>query len=303
MRIGSNSSSCINGYNVVSLYNEINYLSPLFENIILVNPIEQSIINVTQYGLEDKHLKCTSICPLVNDKCGCVCKDTVSTGENRCRFVYDKTKAHLVISKKVKMQYRNYVLVLIMKLSPAFQFGAYQEAEAIESITKLSSNLVIDPLTQIFNRKYLMDNIDFLMQDCRKQNKNLCLACIDVDNFKKFNDSYGHDFGDIVLKKIAELMVKSTNVIKEVYNIRIGGDEFLIVASGIDKQRFKAIMNKLCLMVEDTKLPYNNEKVGIRISIGVSEMLSDRVENYKDLYDKADTQLYAAKEAGKGCVR
>lgn len=303
MRIGSNSSSYINGYNVVSLYNEINYLSPLFENIILVNPIEQSIINVTQYGLDDKHLKCTSICPLVNDKCGCICKDTVSTGENRCRFVYDKTKAYLVISKKVKMQYRNYVLVLIMKLNPAFQFGAYQEAEAIESITRLSSNLVIDPLTQIFNRKYLMDNIDFLMQDCRKQNKNLCLACIDVDNFKRFNDSYGHDFGDIVLKKIAELMVKSTDVIKEVYNIRIGGDEFLIVACGIDKQRFKAIMNKLCLMVEDTKLPYNNERVGIKISIGVSEMISDKVENYKDLYDKADTQLYAAKEAGKGCVR
>ena len=201
------------------------------------------------------------------------------------------------------MQYRNYVLVLIMKLNPAFQFGAYQEAEAIESITRLSSNLVIDPLTQIFNRKYLMDNIDFLMQDCRKQNKNLCLACIDVDNFKRFNDSYGHDFGDIVLKKIAELMVKSTDVIKEVYNIRIGGDEFLIVACGIDKQRFKAIMNKLCLMVEDTKLPYNNEKVGIKISIGVSEMLSDKVENYKELYDKADTQLYVAKEAGKGCVR
>ena len=303
MRIGSNNSSSINGYNVVSLYNEINCLSPLFENIILVNPIEQSIINVTQYGLDDKHVKCTSICPLINDKCGCVCKDTVSTGENRRRFVYDKTKAYLVISKRVKMQYRNYVLVLIMKLNPAFQFGAYQEAEAIESITRLSSNLVIDPLTQIFNRKYLMDNIDFLMQDCRKQNKNLCLACIDVDNFKRFNDSYGHDFGDIVLKKIAELMVKSTDVIKEVYNIRIGGDEFLIVACGIDKQRFKAIMNKLCLMVEDTKLPYNNEKVGIKISIGVSEMLSDKVENYKELYDKADTQLYVAKEAGKGCVR
>ena len=87
MRIGSNNSSSINGYNVVSLYNEINCLSPLFENIILVNPIEQSIINVTQYGLDDKHVKCTSICPLINDKCGCVCKDTVSTGENRCRFV------------------------------------------------------------------------------------------------------------------------------------------------------------------------------------------------------------------------
>ena len=90
---------------------------------------------------------------------------------------------------------------------------------------------------------------------------------------------------------------------EEVYNVRIGGDEFLIIGVNIDKKRFKAIMTKLCLMVDDCKLPYGKEKVGIKISIGVGEMLSDNCNNYKELYDKADKQLYAAKEAGKGCVR
>ena len=80
-------------------------------------------------------------------------------------------------------------------------------------------------------------------------------------------------------------------------------DEFVIVGVDIDKNRFKAVMNKLCLMVEDCKLPFGNEMVGIKISIGVSEMLSDKIDNYKQLYDKADAQLYVAKEAGKGCVR
>ena len=302
MRIGSN-NNIKSGYSSSSLYNEIKLLESIFKTIILVNPIEHSVINVTQYNLEDKHLDCRKICPLVYDKCGCICKDTVSTEENRCRFIYNKTKSHLVISKYVKMQYRDYVLVMIMEINPSFQFGAYRETEAIESITKLSSNLVIDPLTQIFNRKYLMDNIDFLIQDCSSKNKNLCLACIDIDNFKKFNDTYGHEFGDLVLKKTAELMVESTEVLNEAYNIRIGGDEFLIIAVGVEKQRFKAIMNKLCIMVDNTKLKYNKENVGIKISIGVSEMMADRASNYKQLYEKADSQLYLAKEAGKGCVR
>lgn len=307
MRIRSNvnesDSQGTNTYSHVVMYNEINLLKPLFSKIMLVNPIEQEEIYVHEYALEDSHKKCYESCPLRNDTCGCICKDTLSTEENRCRFVYNKTEAYLVMSKYVRMRYKNYTLVLIMKLNPAFSFGAFNETDAIDNITKISSNLVIDPLTQIFNRKYLMDNIDYMMKNASQQRKPLCLACIDVDNFKRFNDTYGHDFGDLVLKKVAELMQSSISILNEAYPVRVGGDEFMIIGIGIDKNRFKAIMNKLCIMVEDCKLPFENEMVGIKISIGVSEMLSDGIDTYKELYDKADTQLYVAKEAGKGCVR
>jgi diguanylate cyclase (GGDEF)-like protein len=141
------------------------------------------------------------------------------------------------------------------------------------------------------------------MKQCSSQGKPLCLANIDVDNFKKFNDTYGHDFGDKVLKKVAELMSKSITNTCEGYPIRMGGDEFMVLGVGVEKQRFKAIMNKLCIMVDDCKLPYNNQLVSIKISIGVSEMLSDNITTSKQLYEKADQQLYCAKEAGKGCVR
>lgn len=297
MKIGNNQSS------QVAIYEQIKILQPLFSKIMLVNPVENREIYVNEYSLEDSHNSCFDSCPLRNDACGCICKDTVSTGEDRCRFIYTKTQAYFVISKPIKMRYRDYTLVMIMKLNPQFAFGAMSETEAIDNITKVSSNLVIDPLTQIFNRKYLMDNIEFMIKNASAQRLPLCLACIDIDNFKQFNDSYGHEFGDKVLIKVAQLMSKSVEVLKEGYPIRIGGDEFVIIGIGIDKNRFKAVMNKLCLMVEDTKLPYENKKVGIRISIGVSEMLSDRLDTYKQLYDKADSQLYAAKEAGKGCVR
>lgn len=301
MKIANNISGQQSGQYM--LYNQMSLLSNLFSKMMLVNPLENREILVHEYQLEDSHKSCRESCPLANDSCGCICKDTMSTGEDRCRFVYNKNSAFFVISKLVKLRYKDYVLVMIMKLNPQFTFGALPEAEAIDNITKVSSNLVIDPLTQIFNRKYLMDNVEFMMRDATTRRLPLCLACIDIDNFKRFNDSYGHEFGDKVLIKVAELMSKSISVLKEGYPIRIGGDEFVIIGIGIDKNRFKAIMNKLCLMVEDTKLPFGNEMVGIRISIGVSEMMTDRLDTYKQLYDKADTQLYAAKEAGKGCVR
>lgn len=308
MRIGNNNEnksdiSAGTYGNVADLFSTIKFLGNTFSKIMLVNPVENEEIKVTEYGLADSYKKCYESCPLKDDKCGCICKDTVSTKENRCRFIYSKTEAYFVMSRLIKMKYRDYVLVLIMKLNPTFSFGGHDEAEAIDSITKVSSHLVIDPLTKIFNRKYLMDNIDFMMKSASTQRKHLCLACIDIDNFKKFNDNYGHEFGDKVLISVAELMSKSISVLDEAYPIRIGGDEFVIVGIGIDKNRFKAVMNKLCIMVEDCKLPFGKELVGIKISIGVSEMLTDKLDTYKQLYDKADTQLYAAKEAGKGCVR
>lgn len=289
--------------NIANIYQQISILKPLFSSILLVNPVEKQIIQVTEYGINETNESCCSICPLANDKCGCICKDTASTQEDRCRFTYTKSEAFLVISKPVTLRYRSYIMVLIMKLNPQFSFGAMSEVDAIDNITKVSSNLVIDPLTQIFNRKYLMDNIGHMMDEASSRNEYLNLACIDIDNFKRFNDTYGHDFGDRVLQKVAETMRKSISVINEAYPIRIGGDEFIIVAVGIDKNRFKAVMNKLCLMIEDSKLPYENEMVGIRISIGVSEMITDHINTYKELYEKADEQLYKAKEAGKGCVR
>lgn len=300
MRVGNSNSG---NNNLAKTYQQISILNTMFSDVFIVNPINKTIVHTTEYGITETNDSCCSRCPLANDKCGCICKDTISTQEDRFRFVYTKTEAFFVVSRSVTLRYKNYTMVMVMKLNPQFSFGALPETEAVDNITKVSSNLVIDPLTHIFNRKYLMDNIGHMMKEASSKNRFLNLACIDIDNFKKFNDNYGHDFGDKVLQKVAETMKLAISIIDEAYPIRIGGDEFLIVAIGIDKNRFKAVMNKLCLMIEDSKLPYKNEMVGIRISIGVSEMIADRVDTYEALYDKADTQLYMAKEAGKGCVR
>lgn len=305
MRIGNNreNNENNNNINVYSLYNQIKILNPLFDSILIVDTVEKKLLNVHEYGIEKLDILCTTKCPFSKDKCGCPCNESVSTGEKRSRFLNNKTEAYFVITVPFKMKYRNLTMVLLSKLDPQFSFGVMNESEAVEQITKISSTLVIDPLTKIFNRKFAMDNIQYKMNEAVRKKQEVCLANIDVDNFKRFNDTYGHDFGDKVLVKTAELMKKSIEPLGDAYPIRMGGDEFMIVSVGISRQRFKACMTKLCCMVEDTKLRFGNQLVGIKISIGVAEMNYDKAFTFKELYEESDKHLYMAKEAGKGCVR
>ena len=288
--------------NLANLGSAIESIKHLYTDILIINPVNYEILSLSGFKLKRTNNDCRNHCPLAKDSCGCICKDSISNNQKRCRFIYDSLSAYFVISEPIKIHFNELIILFITKLDPTFSFGANKESKAIEDITKVSSNLVIDPLTNIYNRKYLMDNIEYMMRAAEKAQKPLCLASIDVDNFKHFNDTYGHDFGDKVLQKTAELMSKSIEN-RNAYPIRIGGDEFEIVGIGIPKAQFKTLMSNLCIMVENTKLPFNGKPVGIKISIGVAEMQSDKCTNFKELYDVADKHLYMAKEAGKGCVR
>ena len=298
MNIGKNKQK-----STIELYNQVKALEDTFTDVMVVNPITKTEYEVSTASVKETKHSCMNKCPLKNDCNGCICKDIISNNDARQRFIFDSKQAFLVVGKPVEISFRQVIIIMILKLSPKFQFGNHKVEEAIDSIVKVSSNLVIDPLTKIFNRKYLYDNIDFMINESTTKQKPLCMACIDIDNFKKFNDTYGHDFGDKVLISVATLMAKSIESIVESYPIRLGGDEFIIVGCNVDKKRFKAIMTKLCNMVAEHKLKFESQLVGICISIGVSEVLADNVTNFKELYDKADKALYKAKEDGKGCVR
>ena len=301
MKLGKDIND-IEKVNLAELSSSISELRNIFTKVLLVNPITYEIHDIPGYSLRKTNCDCRKTCPLVHDKCGCICRDSLSNNQNRSRFFYTSTEAYFIMTKPIKVNYDELNMVFIMKLDPTFSFGVNSIDDAVGNIVKLSSNLVIDPLTNIYNRKYLMDNIEYLMQSSAKQQKPLCLASIDIDNFKKFNDTYGHDFGDKVLQSVANAMIECVKGTKAI-PVRIGGDEFEIIGNDIPKSQFKTMMTSLCMTVENTKLKYETQMVGIRISIGIAEMLSDKAYNFKQLYDIADKHLYMAKEAGKGCVR
>lgn len=150
-----------------------------------------------------------------------------------------------------------------------------------------------DSLTKVNNRMYL----DMIRSKIERTKSDLGLMIIDIDNFKKINDTHGHSFGDLVLKKIAETLRKSVKSYDEV--IRYGGEEFLVVLYRCNEQSLESVGNRLRNSIKRIKFP-NHESLQVTVSIGCCTFKSD--SKLQEIIEKADQALYRAKKEGKDRV-
>lgn len=142
-----------------------------------------------------------------------------------------------------------------------------------------------DQLTNILNRRAYD----------RFHSNNYYLAIADIDHFKSFNDKYGHDVGDIVLKTFAKIMKKTCKKAK-VY--RLGGEEFVIVFENLNQEYVLNTLEYFRITLEKYNIKIKNEKVNISVSIGVSKNADTKDETLK----LADNNLYKAKENGRNQI-
>ena len=178
---------------------------------------------------------------------------------------------------------------------------ASQAAVSIEN-ARLYNQSVMDTLTSIYNRAYFDNFLLHSVQDASKENKKLSLLLIDVDKFKKFNDTYGHQVGDIVLKTVGQEI--RSNVGPTDVATRYGGDEFAVILPGSDKNEAGKIGERINRAVQDHLVLHKTncgieEQISITVSVGVAELSgNDRTE----LVENADKALYQVKELGRNCV-
>ena len=155
----------------------------------------------------------------------------------------------------------------------------------------MRSNSIIDPLTQIYNRRYF-DDIFNKFYSAGKGNKqfDFSLMIIDIDHFKRFNDTYGHDVGDEVLKTVVNII--KNNLRKNDVFCRFGGEEFVILSEDSKEGAIK-------LAQKINKLEYESVEK-ITISIGVS--FFNKGKTMDEMIKEADENLYKAKENGRNQV-
>lgn len=156
-----------------------------------------------------------------------------------------------------------------------------------------------DSLTDISNRRnfYTQSVLEFEL--AHKYNHTFSLFLIDIDHFKRVNDTYGHDVGDKVLKEITNT-IKSSVRIQDLF-ARHGGEEFTLLLRNTDKDMGLNIAEKIRRVIEDLEIPAKDNMVKVTISIGVVEFSKNVVE-FDKLVDLADQALYEAKNQGRNCV-
>jgi len=153
-----------------------------------------------------------------------------------------------------------------------------------------------DPLTELPNRRYLIERCESALANATRHNESVALMLIDLDHFKPINDRYGHDAGDLMLQEIAKRLrehVRGGDAIA-----RLGGDEFSVLVSGAEAEPQAREIAARLLEALSKPVLYGAERLSVTISIGIA-LYPRHAGHFASLYKAADEALYAAKARGR----
>lgn len=172
------------------------------------------------------------------------------------------------------------------------------EARLKETLKDLENLAKIDPLTKLENRRQAMDLLTREASRYHRNSKPYCLVMADIDHFKIFNDTYGHECGDFVLTQVGKIMAAEVRIHDHV--TRWGGEEFLMILPETDKKDGMDVAEKLRTKITSGKFSYRGKDMKLSLTFGVADSLDGK--NPEEILRKADEALYRGKNAGRNCV-
>jgi diguanylate cyclase (GGDEF)-like protein/PAS domain S-box-containing protein len=167
-----------------------------------------------------------------------------------------------------------------------------------ENVKRIKKLALIDPLTEIANRRLLETFIQAKIEETHRYNSHHGLLFADIDNFKNINDKFGHEMGDHVLKMVSKTLVKALRPFDLAG--RWGGEEFVIVASNLDPGKCIGLGERLRVLVETSQLSTPQGPIKVAISIGATMIKPD--DTVDSGIKRADALMYRSKTKGKNTV-
>lgn len=157
-----------------------------------------------------------------------------------------------------------------------------------------------DYLTSLYNRRYFNEIAQNFLNVAKREEKNYSVIMLDIDKFKRINDTYGHGVGDKVIKSLSSVLVE--NVRNSDVVSRFGGEEFAILFPFTNKEGAYVIAEKLRAVVEKQNINIDDSNIKYTISLGVDCIDIEKDKHISEALDRADAALYRAKEAGRNRV-
>lgn len=195
--------------------------------------------------------------------------------------------------------------------SEATQVGRFQLAVTVGESIKLSlSNLSLrktlqeqatrDPLTGLFNRRYLEDTLPRELHRALRRHSPLCVAMLDLDHFKSFNDMFGHEAGDLVLREWGRLLHERLR--KSDIACRYGGEEFLLVLPDSPLDDTNHRLEQICRLLENMEIRHEGSLLGTLTVSGGIAAIPEHASSMEEVVRAADEALYAAKQGGRNRI-
>jgi len=164
----------------------------------------------------------------------------------------------------------------------------------------LSDKAHHDSLTGIFNRRYAEENMERVIKSLSRSNGELSVMMLDIDFFKKYNDTYGHIKGDICLKTVAETLNESL-LRPDDFVVRYGGEEFIVVLPNTNRDGAQHMAEKMLMKLKGLKIPHKNSEVAeyLTASVGIVTCFVENTHDFEYFVKRADEALYISKNNGR----
>jgi len=220
-------------------------------------------------------------------------EDVLSSKEPIIKICYLKQEYYFsVYAKKIYEENKMHMMVTFNDVTEMYNIRHKFEDLSMQ-----------DALTTIYNRRYFNVVFPQELNRAKRVHESFCFAIMDVDNFKLYNDNYGHDAGDEVLQKITAKITELTQRANEFF-FRLGGEEFGFICSAYTKEEALQHVENICKEIENLKIEhlYNEWFDVVTISIGICYLSDATQGEVKLIYKSADNALYRAKETGRNKV-
>ncbi len=213
----------------------------------------------------------------------------------------------LVVTMKSKNSLNGLIILGHKLIGSTFTFD---DKEFLKNLSKFAATAVEnsrlylmathDRMTRLYIHHYFQERLLEEIKRCERYKTPLSIFISDIDHFKKFNDTYGHQQGDIVLKTTADIMKQTVRGMD--IPARYGGEEFAVILPETDLEKAVAVANRFRKNVENKEYPGKEQSMKVTISIGVAQFDSSKDKDKKDFIERADKAMYRAKESGRNRV-
>jgi len=296
---------------LISLYVVSTLLKSNKKNRQQLNLIDQNILT-SNMSLDKKILSISSaLCYVLHKK-----KEKILNSENTYFFTNEAHFRNFENTIYSGKNYKGEIPITIEEKDDWYEIEIlpeFNEKFILEKFTILLTNIsdkkqiekvsITDTLTSLYNRNYYEMIFSKEINRAKREHKELSIVMLDIDYFKKYNDTYGHQEGDHALREVASIISSHTKRSND-YAFRIGGEEFIVLSYQEDLSALNSFANSFIKDIEALKIPHKKNNISKYVTISAGAILfgTNNVLSADEMYKKVDELLYKAKNTGRNKV-